>query len=290
MGIRAVAERIHELSARREELLKSLDEELGALNHEMSYKLYAQWRMFVISIVDLAACFPDAADPHLRAINSAKHRLTLQRRIAEMQNDLETMITATTDYRLGSAARKLGAILQGQLEAYLHQLAQDEDDEDVLPSGNVREDLRRILKELHFSLLPSLCAEILVREGHSGVEIARGGPDGGLDIRSVRNGERWGTQCKCHATRVGRPVLDALHGRLMAEDRKRGLLITTNRFSKALLSAVEEMRAKALNGDGSIEIQIVDGDSLIDKLIQYQVGVNEFGRLDLDFWKKLGAR
>lgn len=289
VGVRALAERLHDLTNLRQERLELLEAELGGLNHEMSFKLFSRWKMFVIATTDLSACFPIVDDPHLRAIDTAAHRLSLQRRVNEMTHDLDLLVAGASDFRLGSAAQRVSAVLQAQLEDYATKLSQLESEEIVLPTGNLRDDLKRVLTELHFSLLPLLYAEVLAREGHQGIEVANNGRDNGLDIRSNFTGAGCGVQCKCRTATVGRPTLDALYGRLVSENRKYGVLVTTGPVSRPLLITADEINGKAENDPSGVRIEIVDGDALVDKLLRYSVGIDASGRLDKEFWKRLEA-
>lgn len=95
-----------------------------------------------------------------------------------------------------------------------------------------------------------------------------------LGITSVREV----VQAKRQKTNVQRPVLDALRGSLYRFQAVRGTIITTGNFSKGTVQVAFE--------PGAPPITLINGEKLIDLLIEYGLGVRnrtiELLELDAD--------
>ena len=83
-------------------------------------------------------------------------------------------------------------------------------------------------------------------------------------------------QVKCHRRTIQRSVLDALRGSLHRFRAVRGTIITTSRFASGAQEAAFE--------DGAAPITLIDGDKLVDLLIEHGIGVSKRSMelLDLD--------
>jgi restriction system protein len=66
---------------------------------------------------------------------------------------------------------------------------------------------------------------------------------------------------------VGRPVLDGLRGSLHRWSAHRGILVTTGSFTRDAREAASEM--------GVAPIQLIDGDRLVDLLVEHGIGVKQ---------------
>ncbi len=74
-------------------------------------------------------------------------------------------------------------------------------------------------------------------------------------------------QAKRHKGTINRPVLDQVRGSLHRFNAVRGTIITTGRFSKGMERAAFERSAAP--------ITLIDGDKLLDLLIEYAIGVTK---------------
>ena len=74
-------------------------------------------------------------------------------------------------------------------------------------------------------------------------------------------------QVKRHKGNVNRTVLDQLRGSLHRFNAVRGTVITTGRFSKGTQEAAFER--------GAAPITLIDGEKLLDLLIEHQIGVSK---------------
>jgi restriction system protein len=74
-------------------------------------------------------------------------------------------------------------------------------------------------------------------------------------------------QVKRHKGNINRTVLDQLRGSLHRFDAVRGTIITTGGFSKGTVQAAFER--------GAAPITLIDGEKLLDLLIQHEIGVSK---------------
>ena len=136
---------------------------------------------------------------------------------------------------------------------------------------SVRESLRDLLAEMDPYTFESLVQRLLVEMNYQNVEVTARSGDGGVDvvadielgITSVREV----VQAKRHKQTIQRKDLDALRGSLYRFDAVRGTIITTSRFSKGT--------SDAAFASGAAPITLIDGDKLIDLLIENNIGVQK---------------
>jgi restriction system protein len=110
--------------------------------------------------------------------------------------------------------------------------------------------------------------------------------DGGVDgvIREDQLGlDRVYLQAKCYKpdNTVGGPAVQAFMGALIGKGAHKGVLITTSNFSKAAINVAEQ--------SGNLRIVLIDGDTLTDLMIRFNVGVRvarsiDIKRIDLDYF------
>ena len=136
---------------------------------------------------------------------------------------------------------------------------------------SVRESLRDLLAEMDPYIFESLVQRLLVAMNYQNVEVTARSGDGGVDvvadielgITSVREV----VQAKRHKQAIQRKDLDALRGSLYRFDSVRGTIITTSRFSKGT--------SEAAFASGAAPITLIDGDKLIDLLVEHCIGVQK---------------
>lgn len=131
---------------------------------------------------------------------------------------------------------------------------------------------RQLLEQLH-GMEPfqfeNLIKELLIAMGYENVEVTSRASDGGIDvvgeielgITSVREV----IQAKRQKSNVQRPVLDALRGSLYRFQAMRGTIIATSDFSTGT--------QKEAFASGATPITLINGEKLIDLLIEYGIGV-----------------
>ena len=121
--------------------------------------------------------------------------------------------------------------------------------------------------------------------GFTDVEVTKKSGDGGIDgTGKLRiNGVfsfNVAFQCKRYKGQVGAPQIRDFRGSLTTNVEK-GVLITTGTFSR-------EAKAEAAS-NGKRLIDLMDGEELINKLAEYNIGLNEVKsyEIDEDFFNSL---
>ena len=144
----------------------------------------------------------------------------------------------------------------------------------------VRENLKELLHETDPFALEHLIKRLLEEMGYQNVDVTARSGDGGIDvvgdielgITSIREV----VQVKRHRRAIQRSVLDALRGSLHRFRAVRGTIITTSWFARGAQEAAFE--------EAAAPITLIDGDKLVDLLIEHSIGVRKrtVELLDLD--------
>lgn len=132
--------------------------------------------------------------------------------------------------------------------------------------------------------------ELLVRMGYGGNLVDAGraiGRSGDEGIDGVIKEDHLGldniyVQAKKWEATVGRPEIQKFAGALQGQRARKGVFITTSEFSKDAREYVQRIEAK---------IVLIDGKTLCELMIDFNVGVNpterfELKRIDLDFFSE----
>ena len=135
----------------------------------------------------------------------------------------------------------------------------------------VRTSLRETLLKMDPSAFEQLIGRLLEKMNYQRVDVVGQSGDGGVDVvaeielgvTSVREV----VQAKRHKRTVQRKALDALRGSLYRFNAVRGTIVTTSRFAKGAV--------KAAFAQGAAPITLIDGEKLIDMLIEHGIGVRK---------------
>ena len=146
----------------------------------------------------------------------------------------------------------------------------------------VRSDLYSRLKKLHPRGFENLIGVLLSSIGFEDVIVLKYSGDGGIDVEAeltvggVTN-VRTAVQVKRWKNNVSGKTVRELRGGLMTDQR--GLIITTSSYTKA---AIKEAAA-----EGKTPISLIDGEKLLDLLIQNEIGISKksIPYLELDLEK-----
>lgn len=177
--------------------------------------------------------------------------------------------------------------------AYLNQTGGSEDTEVITELQQIlalitkqRTSIRSSIQELLETIDP-IAFEYLVKQlleamNYQNVSVTSSTNDKGVDVKAdIEMGitsVREVVQVKRHKGNIQRPVLDALRGSLHRFDAVRGTIITTGDFSKGTAAAAVER--------GAAPITLINGEKLIDLLIEHKIGVRtkpiEILELDAD--------
>jgi restriction system protein len=153
--------------------------------------------------------------------------------------------------------------------------------------ANVRASMQELLETMNPFAFEHLIKLLLEAMNYQNVTVTSPSNDKGVDvvadielgITSVREV----VQAKRQKTNVQRTVLDALRGSLYRFQAVRGTIITTGNFSKGATHVAFER--------GAPPITLINGDKLVDLLIEHQIGVRkksiEILELDADTFAQL---
>jgi restriction system protein len=134
-----------------------------------------------------------------------------------------------------------------------------------------RDLLRERLENMNPFAFEQLIRDLLTEMDYEDVEVTQPTNDKGVDVKAVVN---FGItrineviQVKRHRANIQRPVLDMLRGSLHRFKAQKGTIITTGDFGKGARDAAFEM--------GAAPITLINGDTLIDLLIQHGIGLKK---------------
>ncbi len=156
----------------------------------------------------------------------------------------------------------------------------------------VRQDLASELLEMVQSFSPvffeRLVVDLLVKMGYGGTRKEAGkaiGSSGDEGIDGIINEDRLGLdtvyiQAKRWQNTVTRPEIQKFAGALQGQRARKGIFITTSTFSEGARDYVSRIESK---------IVLIDGETLAQLMIDYNVGVNsvasyDLKRIDLDYF------
>lgn len=164
-----------------------------------------------------------------------------------------------------------------------------ETDNDPTIESEWRDTLYTVLTEMHPSAFERLCQRMLRESGFSQVEVTGRSGDGGIDgIGILRLGGflsiRVLFQCKRYSGSIGPGAVRDFRGAMIGRTDK-GLIVTTANFTRDAM--------REATRDGAPEIDLVDGEQLIDKLKELSLGVKteeivvERVTIDADFFNSI---
>ncbi|MDP2308619.1 MAG: restriction endonuclease [Pseudomonadota bacterium] len=205
----------------------------------------------------------------------------------------EATVRVSLGSRLGNLAERGLVLRNGQaygvtpaglswLEQEAQALVEDDspEDQDELfelireineQQQRIRERIRAAVSSMHHTAFEHLIKRLLDAMGYFDVEVTPPSGDRGIDVVGrIKVGITPVTeviQAKRQQGNVGRPVLDALRGSLHRWSAQRGTIITTASFSKGARDAAFEK--------GTYALQLIDGEELVNLLVQHQIGLKE---------------
>lgn len=152
------------------------------------------------------------------------------------------------------------------------------------------EELLAKVKSCSYQFFERLVVDLLVAMGYggslsdAGQAIGRSG-DGGID--GIIKEDRLGLDVVCIQAKrwddvVGRPIVQAFAGSLEGQRARKGVLISTSRFSKEAIDYVSRIDKK---------IVLIDGEQLSQFMIDFGIGVAEVQKyivmkMDLDYFEE----
>lgn len=150
-------------------------------------------------------------------------------------------------------------------------------------------DLLDLVKQATPQFFESLVVELLVAMGYggsrddAGLAVGKSG-DGGID--GIIKEDRLGLdfvyiQAKRWEAAVGRPIVQGFAGSLDGERARKGVLITTSRFTPDAIEYVKRIEKR---------IVLIDGDQLANYMMDVGIGVTDMAtvhiqRIDQDYFE-----
>ncbi|MBR4177630.1 MAG: restriction endonuclease [Bacteroidales bacterium] len=189
----------------------------------------------------------------------------------------------------GAQMLKSGKIDSTEIRRYTQKKSKrkhkESEDTPVIELRSWREQIADRLFSLDPYAFEKLAQRLLRECGFTDVEVTKKSGDGGIDgTGKLRiNGVfsfNVAFQCKRYKGQVGAPQIRDFRGSLTTNVEK-GVLITTGTFSR-------EAKAEAAS-NGKRLIDLMDGEELINKLAEYNIGLNEVKsyEIDEDFFNSL---
>ena len=155
---------------------------------------------------------------------------------------------------------------------------QSGEEDDIAKDSEWRNQLRNLLLSMPPGDFERLCKTMLEGSGFTDVRVTGRTGDDGIDGYGIFRIEGLiampvAFQCKRYSGSVGPNLVRELRGSL-GRQAERGLLITTGTFTRG---AIEESVR-----EGGVPIDLMDGDALMDKLAELELGVREVTRTEVD--------
>jgi restriction system protein len=153
---------------------------------------------------------------------------------------------------------------------------------------NFRKELRSHILKLSAQKFEELILRLLEAMGFEETEKTSFSNDKGVDVRGVLRSNplsvvKVAVQAKKWKHNVGSDIVRNLRGSLRLVDSEQGIIITPSDFTTG---AVNEAKAS-----GRTPIQLINGEQLLELLIQYHVGVKDeeytIPVIDQDYWKEV---
>ena len=218
--------------------------------------LLVEWREFVS---DHSGVYKESSIKHF-----LYNRLQslMDRKLVERDGQRYCLTTAGEDY-LHALTSGLPVSAQNRTQGITRSV------EDFKRSE--RDLLRERLENMNPFAFEQLIRDLLTEMDYEDVEVTQPTNDKGVDVKAVAN---FGItrineviQVKRHRANIQRTVLDMLRGSLHRFKAQKGTIITTGDFGKGARDAAFEM--------GAAPITLINGDTLIELLIQHEIGVKK---------------
>jgi restriction system protein len=166
--------------------------------------------------------------------------------------------------QLGTLLQQTGRESATRPQTEIRRLLKTQQDE-------VRARIHETLANMEAYELEHLIKRLLEAMEYENVEVTKRSHDGGVDVvADIEVGitpVREVVQVKRRSSNIQRPTLDELRGSLHRFDAMRGTIITVGGFSSGARSAAFER--------GAAPITLIDGERLIDLLIEHEIGVRK---------------
>ena len=216
---------------------------------------------------DLLGAWAEYLEQHSRFGTDSTIRDTLRRRLNNLL-DRELLVRDRAKYSVADAGttylERVVTSNEPDMRQQIQRLAKEQE-------AAVRTSLHEHLLEMDPEAFEELVGSLLEKMNYQNVAVVGQSGDGGVDVvaeielgvTSVREV----VQAKRHRNTVQRRDLDALRGSLYRFNAVRGTIVATSRFASG---AVEAAFAR-----GAAPITLIDGEKLVDLLIEHGIGIRK---------------
>lgn len=185
------------------------------------------------------------------------------------------------DGRLENVLRDVESSQESGSHESSHDTLIDADEAEEIESW--RDQLYSLLTKMDPAAFERLCQRLLRQSGFTKVEVTKPSHDGGIDGKGILQVNEFLSfrvvfQCKRYSGSVGPDVVQKLRG-AMPGSTDRGLIVTTGNFTQG--AKREAMR------EDKVLIELVDGEKLIDKLAELELGVVPAYSVHPDFFANI---
>ena len=125
------------------------------------------------------------------------------------------------------------------------------------------------LNEMTWQQFELLVGKYFEEKGYSVRQLALPGPDGGVDLVAIKDGERYLVQCKqWRSTSVGVKVVRELLGVITANGAVGGFVVASGQFTSSAKDFVQGRNIELIDGAKIVNTIDLDTDTALNKAIQ----------------------
>jgi len=135
--------------------------------------------------------------------------------------------------------------------------------------GNLKQNPAiQTLNEMTWQQFELLVGKYFEEKGYTVRQLAQPGPDGGVDLVAIKDGEKFLVQCKqWRSTSVGVKVVRELLGVITSNGAMGGFVVASGQFTSSAKDFVKGRNIELI--DGAKIVNTVDTDSVSTKTIQF---------------------
>ena len=139
-------------------------------------------------------------------------------------------------------------------------------------NDETKQRLSKMLSEMNAFNFEAIVAQLFVKMDYKDVEDRQPTNDGGIDVIATKNfgfgDEQVLIQVKRYKNKIKREVISQLRDDMKAFDHAtRGIVVTTSDFTDGAIERANE--------SGEVPIDLINGENLIDLMIEYEVAIKK---------------
>ena len=143
------------------------------------------------------------------------------------------------------------------------------------------------LNEMTWQQFELLVGKYFEEKGYSVRQLAQPGPDGGIDLVAIKDGEKYLVQCKqWRSTSVGVKVVRELLGVITANGAVGGFVVASGQFTSSAKDLVQGRNIELIDGTEIVNTIDLDTDAVSNKVIQSDDGNPKCPRCDADMVRR----